>query len=100
MTLGELVERLGGKLVQGSADASIDGVNSTVQAAPEHLVFAQDAASATDAIRRDAGAVIGCGVRIGADCHIYPRAVLYPGTMLGDRVVVHAGAVLGSDGFG
>ncbi len=58
MTLGELVERLGGKLVQGSADASIDGVNSTVQAAPEHLVFAQDAASATDAISSNAGAVV------------------------------------------
>lgn len=47
-----------------------------------------------------AGAVIGKGVRIGAGCSIYPRAVLYPGTELGDRVVVHAGAVLGSDGFG
>jgi UDP-3-O-[3-hydroxymyristoyl] glucosamine N-acyltransferase len=26
--------------------------------------------------------------------------VIYPGTRLGDRVVVHAGAVLGSDGYG
>ena len=25
---------------------------------------------------------------------------MYPGTTLGDRVIVHAGAVLGSDGFG
>ncbi len=50
--------------------------------------------------RIGAGAVIGSGVRIGKDCHIYPRAVLYPGTTLGDRVVVHAGAVLGADGFG
>jgi UDP-3-O-[3-hydroxymyristoyl] glucosamine N-acyltransferase len=47
-----------------------------------------------------AGAVIGCGVRVGIDCRIHPRAVLYPGTALGDRVVVHAGAVLGADGFG
>ncbi len=47
-----------------------------------------------------AGAVIGRGVRVGVDCHIYPRVVLYPGTVLGDRVVVHAGAVLGADGFG
>ena len=35
MTLGELVERLGGKLVQGSADTAITGVNSTVQAEAE-----------------------------------------------------------------
>ena len=46
------------------------------------------------------GAIIGEGVTIGADCHIYPRVVIYPGTILGDRVIVHAGAVLGSDGFG
>ena len=33
------------------------------------------------------------GVRIGDYCQIYPRAVLYPGTTLGNWVVVHAGAV-------
>src|ERR1700733_12831666 len=46
------------------------------------------------------GAVVGAGVRIGSYCHIYPRVVIYPGVTLGDRVVVHAGAVLGADGFG
>lgn len=50
--------------------------------------------------RIGAGAVVGHGVTIGSHCRIYPRVVLYPGTQLGDRVVVHAGAVLGSDGFG
>ncbi|MGA7884326.1 MAG: UDP-3-O-(3-hydroxymyristoyl)glucosamine N-acyltransferase [Acidobacteriaceae bacterium] len=50
--------------------------------------------------RIGAGAVIGAGVTIGARCRIYPRVVIYPGTELGDDVVVHAGAVLGSDGFG
>jgi UDP-3-O-[3-hydroxymyristoyl] glucosamine N-acyltransferase len=47
-----------------------------------------------------AGSVIGAGVRIGEDCRIYPRVVLYSGVTLGNRVVVHAGAVLGADGFG
>jgi UDP-3-O-[3-hydroxymyristoyl] glucosamine N-acyltransferase len=46
------------------------------------------------------GAVLGRCVVVGSDCRIYPRAVLYAGTVLGDRVVVHSGAVLGSDGFG
>jgi UDP-3-O-[3-hydroxymyristoyl] glucosamine N-acyltransferase len=46
------------------------------------------------------GSVIGAGVTIGANCRIYPRVVIYPGATLGDRVVVHAGAVLGADGFG
>jgi UDP-3-O-[3-hydroxymyristoyl] glucosamine N-acyltransferase len=47
-----------------------------------------------------AGAVVGASVRIGKECRVYPRVVLYPGVTLGDRVVVHAGAVLGADGFG
>jgi UDP-3-O-[3-hydroxymyristoyl] glucosamine N-acyltransferase len=50
--------------------------------------------------RIGAGCVIGRGVKIGRDCEIYPRVTMYPGTTLGDRVTVHAGAVLGSDGFG
>jgi UDP-3-O-[3-hydroxymyristoyl] glucosamine N-acyltransferase len=50
--------------------------------------------------RIGSGVVIGAGVKIGARCRIYPRVVIYPGTELGDDVVVHAGAVLGSDGFG
>ena len=48
----------------------------------------------------DAGVVIGEGVKIGEHCHIHPRVVIYPGTTLGNRVMVHAGAVLGADGFG
>lgn len=43
---------------------------------------------------------IGQGVVIGDDCDLYPCVVIYAGTTLGHRVVVHAGAVLGSDGFG
>ncbi|XBH10960.1 UDP-3-O-(3-hydroxymyristoyl)glucosamine N-acyltransferase [Edaphobacter paludis] len=46
------------------------------------------------------GAVIGDAVRIGKDCNILARVTLYPKTVLGDRVVVQAGAVLGSTGFG
>lgn len=46
------------------------------------------------------GVVIGEGVRIGKDCHVMARVTLYPRTVLGDRVVVQAGAVLGSTGFG
>jgi UDP-3-O-[3-hydroxymyristoyl] glucosamine N-acyltransferase len=47
-----------------------------------------------------AGAVIGAGVRVGRDCEIYPNVTIYPGAQLGDRVIAHAGVVLGSDGFG
>ncbi len=46
------------------------------------------------------GCAIGAGVIVGPDCEIYPNVTIYPGTRLGSRVIVHAGAVLGSDGFG
>jgi UDP-3-O-[3-hydroxymyristoyl] glucosamine N-acyltransferase len=47
-----------------------------------------------------AGCVIGDGVEIGRDCRIDANVTIYSGTTLGNRVVVQAGAVLGSDGFG
>jgi UDP-3-O-[3-hydroxymyristoyl] glucosamine N-acyltransferase len=46
------------------------------------------------------GVIVGESVRIGIHCDVKAHAVLYPGTTLGDRVLVHASAVLGSDGFG
>jgi UDP-3-O-[3-hydroxymyristoyl] glucosamine N-acyltransferase len=50
--------------------------------------------------RIGAGSVIGAKATIGRDCDLYPNVTLYPGIRLGDRVIVHSGAVLGSDGFG
>ena len=185
MTLGELIEALGGKLVQGNANSAVKGVNSTALAGPTDLIFAEDPASMAEALASNAGAVVvrvgspeplpdlggkqvvealqprlwfaraakllkspsprvgirdplflgrnvelgkgvtidvgaiigehasigagshvGCGavigegVRIGEHCRIYPRVVVYPGTTIGDRVMIHAGVVLGADGFG
>ena len=48
----------------------------------------------------DAHVVIGEGVAVGHDCHLYPHVTLYPGTTVGRRVLIHAGARIGSDGFG
>ncbi len=44
--------------------------------------------------------VIGRGSTVGAGSVLYPHAVLYDGAVLGARVLVHAGSVLGADGFG
>lgn len=46
------------------------------------------------------GVVIEDGVCIGSDCRIDARVAIYSGVSLGDEVVVQAGAVLGSAGFG
>lgn len=40
------------------------------------------------------------GVRLGHDCKLFPQVVCYAGTRIGNRVRVHAGTVIGSDGFG
>jgi UDP-3-O-[3-hydroxymyristoyl] glucosamine N-acyltransferase len=65
----------------------------------EHGVVGEDA-EIGEGTRIGAGCSIGRGVRIGRECEIYPHVTIYPGTTLGDRVIAHAGAVLGSDGFG
>ena len=46
------------------------------------------------------GAYVGPGVQVGRDCVLYPNAVIYERCTLGDRVILHAGAVIGADGFG
>ena len=66
----------------------------------EELAVVAERAHIGQASRIGAGCSIGRGVKIGNDCEIYPHVTMYPGTTLGDRVIVHAGAVLGSDGFG
>jgi UDP-3-O-[3-hydroxymyristoyl] glucosamine N-acyltransferase len=46
------------------------------------------------------GCFVGPGCRIGKGCVLFPNVVLYEWTELGDRVRLHAGAVIGADGFG
>ena len=46
------------------------------------------------------GCTIGRGVRLGQDCVLFPSVTIYEGTKIGNRVVLHAGVVIGADGFG
>lgn len=43
---------------------------------------------------------VGDGVVIGDDTVLYPGVKLYRNTVIGKRCIVHAGAVIGADGFG
>ncbi len=47
-----------------------------------------------------AGCFVGAGSKIGDGCLIYPNVVLRESTQIGNRVIIHAGAVLGADGYG
>jgi UDP-3-O-[3-hydroxymyristoyl] glucosamine N-acyltransferase len=47
-----------------------------------------------------AGVAVADGCVVGEQCLLHPHVVLYPGVQLGDRVVLHAGVIAGSDGFG
>jgi UDP-3-O-[3-hydroxymyristoyl] glucosamine N-acyltransferase len=40
------------------------------------------------------------GACVGRDCVLYPNAVVREGCQIGDRVILHSGVVIGSDGFG
>jgi UDP-3-O-[3-hydroxymyristoyl] glucosamine N-acyltransferase len=43
---------------------------------------------------------VGADCVLGDDTRLFPRVVLYPRCLVGQRVRVHAGTVVGSDGFG
>jgi len=42
---------------------------------------------------------MGSNVCIGEGCTIMPGVVIYPNTTIGHRVIIHANAVIGGDGF-
>ena len=50
--------------------------------------------------RLASGVVLGEEAQVGEQCVFYPRVTVYPGARIGSRVILHAGVVVGSDGFG
>jgi UDP-3-O-[3-hydroxymyristoyl] glucosamine N-acyltransferase len=46
------------------------------------------------------GCVLGGEVEVGADCLLHPRVVVEDRCRIGDRCILHAGVVVGSDGYG
>jgi UDP-3-O-[3-hydroxymyristoyl] glucosamine N-acyltransferase len=47
-----------------------------------------------------ANVALGDNTTIGNGSLIYPNVTIYHGCQLGDRVIIHSGTVVGSDGFG
>ena len=88
----------------------VAGVHPDARVSPEARI---DPAARIDALAViDKGARIGPGARIGSGSHIgrdveigagtrlHPGVHVYHGCMLGERCIVHSGAVIGADGFG
>ena len=63
-------------------------------------VVIEDKVTIGDHVMIESNTVIKKGSRIGSFSHIYPNVTLYDNTTLGKNVIIHAGAVIGADGFG
>ncbi len=50
--------------------------------------------------RIGSGCAIGRRVHVGQQCILYPNVTVYDDVEMGDRVILHAGCVIGADGFG
>jgi UDP-3-O-[3-hydroxymyristoyl] glucosamine N-acyltransferase len=78
-----------------AASAQIDG---TAHIGPGCVIGKHVKVGARSALR--GGNHIGHDCVIGDDVGLFPNVVLYPRTQVGHRVSIHAGTVIGSDGYG
>jgi UDP-3-O-[3-hydroxymyristoyl] glucosamine N-acyltransferase len=60
----------------------------------------EDGASVADGAVVDAQCYVGRNARVGRDARLYPGVKLMDACELGNDVIIHAGAVIGSDGYG
>lgn len=63
-------------------------------------VFIDDGARLGARVTLYPGVYIGRGSILGDDCILYPNVCVREGVVIGSRVIIHAGSVIGSDGFG
>jgi UDP-3-O-[3-hydroxymyristoyl] glucosamine N-acyltransferase len=64
------------------------------------FVTLDDAASVGRGTRLYPGVFVGRESIIGEDCVLYSNVTVREGVTIGNRVIIHPGAVIGSDGFG
>ena len=78
--------------------ATTASVDATAHVGP-HCVVGERAVIGPHTVL-EGGVHVGAGCVLGEDVRLFPRVVLYAGTRVGNRVRIHAGAVIGADGFG
>jgi UDP-3-O-[3-hydroxymyristoyl] glucosamine N-acyltransferase len=92
------------------ADAQVPGIHAsaiidpsaeidpTAQIGPHCVIGARVKIGARSLLM--GGNQIGRDCQIGADVSLHPNVVLYPNSQIGQRVIILAGTVIGSDGYG
>src|SRR5207244_2093440 len=73
-------------------------IDPTVHIGPYSVVGEQVRIGARSVLH--GGTFMGANCVLGEDVHIFPNVTLYARTQIGNRVRIHSGAVIGSDGFG
>jgi UDP-3-O-[3-hydroxymyristoyl] glucosamine N-acyltransferase len=73
-------------------------IDSTAHIGPHCVVGARVQIGARSVLQ--SGNSVGDDSKLGDDVNIFPNVTLYPRTEIGCRVRIHAGTVIGSDGYG
>lgn len=80
------------------------GVHSSAQIHPSSQISSAASIGAGVTIgpgcKIHAGVSIAAGCTVGANCTLFPNVTMYSYCRIGDRVIVHAGSVIGAHGFG
>lgn len=73
-------------------------VDSTAHVGPNCIIGEKVKIGADSVLQ--GGNHVGADCQIGRDVNLFPRVALYARTEIGNRVRIHSGTVIGSDGFG
>ena len=76
------------------------GIHPTACISENPYAVVGDGAQIGDGTQIYPHTVIGEGVTIGQKCLLYPNVTIYQGCRIGNNVTIHAGSVIGADGFG
>jgi UDP-3-O-[3-hydroxymyristoyl] glucosamine N-acyltransferase len=60
----------------------------------------EEGAALGERVAVGAGCFLGAGVSVGDDSRLYPSVTIYHDCRVGARAILHAGVVIGADGFG
>jgi len=86
----------------GISERAVIGRNAVIgsDATIHPFAVVGDGATVGSRVTLHPGVTIGPGSSVGDDCILYPQVTVYHGVRIGRRVTIHAGAVIGGDGFG